>query len=92
MQEIGQMELFTLRDPMEPILDPEPNPTLLESHCRGNITPKKGSLLCEINTWVHLFLEFAPLKFEELNKDPYTVLYPGSVYEEEVRDCIFYSY
>jgi len=85
MQEIGQMELFTLRDPMEPILDPEPNPTLLESHCRSNITPKKGSLLCEINTWVHLFLEFAPLKFEELNKDPYTVLYPGSVYEEEIR-------
>ncbi|XP_037726585.1 prolyl 4-hydroxylase subunit alpha-2 isoform X1 [Drosophila subpulchrella] len=85
MQEIGQMELYSLRDPMEPILDPEPNPTLLESHCRGNITPVQGSLKCEINTWVHLFLEFAPLKFEELVKDPYTVLYPGSVYEEEIR-------
>ncbi|XP_041673572.1 prolyl 4-hydroxylase subunit alpha-2 [Drosophila eugracilis] len=83
IQEVGQTELLSLRDPMEPILDPEPSPSVLERHCRGGIS--QGRLKCELNSWVHSFLEYAPLKFEELSQDPYTILYPGSIYESEMK-------
>ncbi|XP_017000629.2 prolyl 4-hydroxylase subunit alpha-2 [Drosophila takahashii] len=84
MQEVGQMELLSLRDPMEPILDPEPKPSFLERNCRGDIPPHQGRLKCELNTWVHMFLELAPLKFEELINDPYTIVFPGSISENEI--------
>uniref|UniRef100_A0A6P4EE29 Prolyl 4-hydroxylase subunit alpha-2 n=1 Tax=Drosophila rhopaloa TaxID=1041015 RepID=A0A6P4EE29_DRORH len=83
--EFSQMELLSLRDPMEPILDPEPSPTALESHCRGEVPSHHGQLQCEYNTWVTPFLEYAPLKYEMLVADPYTIIYPGSIYESEIH-------
>ncbi|XP_017131029.1 prolyl 4-hydroxylase subunit alpha-1 [Drosophila elegans] len=85
IQEFGQMELFSLRDPMEPILDPEQDPTGLESHCRGEFYAHKAELLCEYNNWVDPFLAYAPLKYEMLARDPYTIIYPDSIFETEIQ-------
>ncbi|EDV53042.1 uncharacterized protein Dere_GG11765 [Drosophila erecta] len=85
MKEAGQMELFGLRDPMEPILDLEPTPTVLDKYCRGEVPRIQGRLTCELNDWVHPFLVYAPIKYEDLQQDPFTILYPGSIYEQEIR-------
>ncbi|KAH8247678.1 hypothetical protein KR038_007952 [Drosophila bunnanda] len=83
MDEIGLWELTSLRDPMDPIQDPLPNPTLLENHCRQHVLPDPN-LVCEINNWASDFLKLAPLRYELL-VEPFTVLYLNSVYESELR-------
>ncbi|XP_032578457.1 prolyl 4-hydroxylase subunit alpha-2 isoform X2 [Drosophila sechellia] len=85
MKEAGQLELFTLRDPMEPILDLQTKPTVLEKYCRGKVPRHQGRLTCELNDWVHSFLAYAPIKFEELQQDPFIIFYPGIIYKQEIR-------
>ncbi|XP_043655499.1 prolyl 4-hydroxylase subunit alpha-2 [Drosophila teissieri] len=85
MKEAGQMELFSLRDPMEAILDPEPTATDVEKYCRGEVLRLQSRLTCELNDWVHPFLVYAPLRIEDLQRDPFIILYPGGIYEQEIR-------
>ncbi|KAH8232589.1 hypothetical protein KR032_009965 [Drosophila birchii] len=83
MDEVGLWELTSLRDPMDPIPDPVPNPTKLESHCRGHVMPEP-TLVCEIDNWSSDFVKLAPFHYEVLVK-PFTVLFPNGIYKSELQ-------
>lgn len=42
--------------------------------CRG-LFPKKSNLVCRYNSSTNAFLKLAPLKMEEISRDPYIVMF-----------------
>lgn len=85
MQEMGEMELLTLRDPLDPISDDIDAPTDAQEMCRGTKTPNGNRLVCEYNNFVSPFLKLASMPFEEVTNEPYTIMYPQRVYESEIE-------
>lgn len=53
--------------------------------CRG-LFPKRTNLVCRYNSTTTPFLKLAPLKLEELNLDPYIVLYHNVISDKEIED------
>ncbi|BFF92288.1 prolyl 4-hydroxylase subunit alpha-2 [Drosophila madeirensis] len=82
LQESGTIELLSLRDPMEPILEPVTTPSPLQQQCRESVV--ELSAICAHNSMVSAFLLLAPLRYEELLLSPYIVVYRDAVYESEV--------
>ncbi|XP_026848967.1 prolyl 4-hydroxylase subunit alpha-2 [Drosophila persimilis] len=63
----------------------EPSPTPYEIGCRG-LFPKRTNLVCRYNFTTTPFLRLAPLKMEEVNHDPYIVLYHEVLYDREIEE------
>jgi len=43
------------------------------------------NLHCRYNNWMTPFLRIAPLKIEELNMDPFVVIYYNAIYDSEIE-------
>ncbi|XP_026848966.1 prolyl 4-hydroxylase subunit alpha-1 [Drosophila persimilis] len=60
-------------------------PTAHESGCRG-LFPKRTNLVCRYNSTTTPFLRLAPLKMEEVNHDPYIVMYHQVLSDREMEE------
>ncbi|KAH8296521.1 hypothetical protein KR054_007438, partial [Drosophila jambulina] len=60
------------------------SPTEFEKGCRGQFRPKPR-LTCSYNFTTTPFLQLAPLKVEEINRDPYIVMYHDVLYDSEIE-------
>ncbi|KAH8334808.1 hypothetical protein KR074_010744, partial [Drosophila pseudoananassae] len=63
----------------------EPSIMAHYSGCRDQF-PKQKNLVCRYNTTTSPFLKLAPLKLEEVNLDPYIVLYHNVISDEEIDE------
>ncbi|EDW29561.1 GL22882 [Drosophila persimilis] len=63
----------------------EPSPTAYEIGCRG-LFPKRTNLVCRYNFTTTPFLRLAPLKMEEVNHDPYIVMYHEVLSDREIEE------
>ncbi|XP_016955199.1 prolyl 4-hydroxylase subunit alpha-1 [Drosophila biarmipes] len=53
--------------------------------CRG-FFPKRNNLICMYNSTTHPFLKLAPLKMEEISRDPYIVMYHEVLSDKEIEE------
>ncbi|EDV94263.1 GH12091 [Drosophila grimshawi] len=72
-------QLFMELQSMQPIATPE------FVGCRGHF-PKRHNLSCRYNFTTTPFLRLAPLKLEEINHDPYVVMYHNVIYDSEIEE------
>ncbi|XP_017155139.1 prolyl 4-hydroxylase subunit alpha-2 [Drosophila miranda] len=72
------------QDPAIPLvyLKPKPAATLIERGCRGDFPPRP-MLVCRYNHTTTPFLRLAPLKEEEISRDPLIWLYHDVLYDSE---------
>ncbi|XP_034659778.1 prolyl 4-hydroxylase subunit alpha-2 isoform X2 [Drosophila subobscura] len=63
----------------------EPWPTPYEIGCRGGFPPRTN-LVCRYNSTTTPFLRLAPLKMEEVNHDPYIVMYHEVLSDREIEE------
>ncbi|XP_041449989.1 prolyl 4-hydroxylase subunit alpha-2-like [Drosophila obscura] len=63
----------------------EPSPTPYEIGCR-ELYPKRTNLVCRYNSSTTPFLRLAPLKMEEVNHDPYIVMYHEVLFDGEIEE------
>ncbi|EDV31629.2 uncharacterized protein Dana_GF14452 [Drosophila ananassae] len=64
-------------------LKPKPLPTPLQIGCRGEY-PNQSRLVCRYNTTTTPFMRIAPLKEEEISKDPLIWLYHDVLFDSEM--------
>ncbi|EDW46518.1 GM14978 [Drosophila sechellia] len=53
--------------------------------CQG-LFPKKSNLVCRYNSSTNAFLQLAPLKMEEVSRDPYIVMFHEVVSDKEIEE------
>ncbi|XP_041449986.1 prolyl 4-hydroxylase subunit alpha-1 isoform X2 [Drosophila obscura] len=63
----------------------EPALSSYEIGCRG-LYPRRTNLVCRYNFTTTPFLRLAPLKMEEVNHDPYIVMYHEVLSENEIEE------
>ncbi|KAH8286890.1 hypothetical protein KR018_006932 [Drosophila ironensis] len=66
----------------------KPNIQNLTAHdlgCQG-LFPKPTNLVCRYNTTTTPFLKLAPLKMEEISRDPYIVVYHNVISDKEIEE------
>lgn len=63
----------------------KPPVSTFEEGCRC-LYPPKMNLFCRYNFTTTPFLRLAPLKLEEINLDPYVVMYHEVLYESEIEE------
>ncbi|KAH8280048.1 hypothetical protein KR018_002261, partial [Drosophila ironensis] len=88
MQEIGEMELLSLRDPLDPVPDDFDLVSEVEEMCRGIVSTNTDILTCEYNNEASAFLKLAPLPVEQILEVPFTVMYPRGVYDSEIEHIV----
>ncbi|XP_020817859.1 prolyl 4-hydroxylase subunit alpha-1-like [Drosophila serrata] len=59
-------------------------PTAFERGCRGQFRPRTR-LTCRYNFTTTPFLRLAPLKMEEISRNPYIVMYHDVLYDSEIK-------
>ncbi|KAH8260430.1 hypothetical protein KR026_012257 [Drosophila bipectinata] len=64
-------------------LTPKPSPTSIENGCRGKY-PDRPRLVCRYNTTTTPFMRIAPLKEEEISKDPLIWLFHDVLFDSEI--------
>ncbi|EDW87868.2 prolyl 4-hydroxylase subunit alpha-1 [Drosophila yakuba] len=64
-------------------LGPRKSPTAIEQGCRGNFPPHP-QLVCRYNSTTTPFMRIAPLKEEEISKEPLIWLYHDVIYDSEI--------
>ncbi|XP_017071952.1 prolyl 4-hydroxylase subunit alpha-2 [Drosophila eugracilis] len=64
---------------------PETSPTSHQIGCRGGF-PKKNNLICRYNSTTNAFLKLAPIKVEEISRDPYIVLFHEVLTDREIEE------
>ncbi|KAH8391549.1 hypothetical protein KR200_010470 [Drosophila serrata] len=70
-----------------PYLKPIPPATAIERGCRGEFPPRPR-LVCRYNFTTTPFMRIAPLKEEEISKDPLMWLYHDVLYDSEIAHFI----
>ncbi|KAH8328019.1 hypothetical protein KR067_003071 [Drosophila pandora] len=70
---------------MKELYQTKPPVSTFEEGCRG-LYPQKKNLFCRYNFTTTPFLRLAPLKLEEINLDPYVVMYHEVLYETEIEE------
>ncbi|KAH8333868.1 hypothetical protein KR059_004041 [Drosophila kikkawai] len=77
------------QDPEIPLshLKPIPPATAIEQGCRGEF-PARPQLVCRYNFTTTPFMRIAPLKEEEISKDPLIWLYHDVLYDSEIAHFI----
>jgi len=60
-------------------------PSNFEIGCRG-LYRRKRNLVCRYNFTTTAFLRLAPLKFEEINLEPYIAMYHEVLYDSEIEE------
>ncbi|EDW94605.2 prolyl 4-hydroxylase subunit alpha-2 isoform X2 [Drosophila yakuba] len=53
--------------------------------CRG-LFPRKTNLVCRYNSSTNAFLKLAPLKMEEISRDPYIVMFHEVISDKEIEE------
>lgn len=53
--------------------------------CRG-LFPKKSNLVCRYNSSTNAFLKLAPLKMEEISRDPYIVMFHEVISDKDIEE------
>ncbi|XP_043662316.1 prolyl 4-hydroxylase subunit alpha-2 isoform X2 [Drosophila teissieri] len=73
------------QDPETPLvhLRPRKSPTAIELGCRGKFPPGP-QLVCRYNSTTTPFMRIAPLKEEEISRDPLIWLYYDVIYDSEI--------
>ncbi|XP_017101557.3 prolyl 4-hydroxylase subunit alpha-2 [Drosophila bipectinata] len=70
---------------MQELYQTKPPVSTFEQGCRF-LYPPKRNLFCRYNFTTTPFLRLAPLKLEEINLDPYVVMYHEVLYETEIEE------
>lgn len=70
---------------MKELYQTKPLVSTFEEGCRG-LYQQKMNLFCRYNFTTTPFLRLAPLKLEEINLDPYVVMYHEVLYETEIEE------
>ncbi|XP_016955094.1 prolyl 4-hydroxylase subunit alpha-1 [Drosophila biarmipes] len=83
--------MFNLNDPENDLIikkqlyQTKRSPSNFEIGCRG-LYRRKRNLVCRYNFTTTPFLRLAPLKFEEINLDPYIGMYHEVLYDSEIEE------